>query len=106
MRKRPDERACRVFEHRGHRRARETYALENPLVHHEQKRAIIEAIVEKIIIGKDEITLNFCYLPSCKIWQMGGGRGGIRTPGWVAPSPDFESGTLNHSATLPAGTNE
>ena len=31
-----------------------------------------------------------------------GGRGRIRTYGWVAPSPDFESGALNHSATLPS----
>jgi hypothetical protein len=30
-----------------------------------------------------------------------GGRGGIRTPERVTPSPDFESGTINHSATLP-----
>src|SRR5437868_2243956 len=31
-----------------------------------------------------------------------GGRGGIRTPDGIAPTPDFESGALNHSATLPA----
>ena len=30
-----------------------------------------------------------------------GGRGGIRTHGRVAPTPDFESGAFNHSATLP-----
>jgi hypothetical protein len=30
-----------------------------------------------------------------------GGRGGIRTHGWVTPTPDFESGAFNHSATLP-----
>ena len=30
-----------------------------------------------------------------------GGRGGIRTHGWITPSPDFESGAFNHSATLP-----
>ena len=32
-----------------------------------------------------------------------GGRGGIRTHGRLAPTPDFESGAFNHSATLPAG---
>jgi hypothetical protein len=30
-----------------------------------------------------------------------GGRGGSRTHGTVARTPDFESGALNHSATLP-----
>jgi len=30
-----------------------------------------------------------------------GGRGGIRTHERVTPSPDFESGAFNHSATLP-----
>lgn len=30
-----------------------------------------------------------------------GGRGGIRTPGSLATTPDFESGAFNHSATLP-----
>src|SRR3954447_25721872 len=33
-----------------------------------------------------------------------GGRGGIRTPDTVSRTPDFESGALNHSATLPAGS--
>ena len=31
-----------------------------------------------------------------------GGEGGIRTHGRVAPTPDFESGTFDHSATSPA----
>ena len=35
------------------------------------------------------------------VYQVGG-RGGIRTHGWVTPTPDFESGAFNHSATLPA----
>ena len=30
-----------------------------------------------------------------------GGRGGIRTPGTVSRTPDFESGAFNRSATLP-----
>ena len=30
-----------------------------------------------------------------------GGRGGIRTPVGLTAKPDFESGTFNHSATLP-----
>src|SRR6188474_3114804 len=33
--------------------------------------------------------------------ERNGGRGGIRTHGRVAPTSDFESGALNHSATLP-----
>ena len=31
----------------------------------------------------------------------GGGEGGIRTHGRLAPTPDFESGTFDHSATSP-----
>jgi DNA invertase Pin-like site-specific DNA recombinase/DNA-binding XRE family transcriptional regulator len=31
-----------------------------------EKREIIEIITDKIIIGKDEITINLCYAPSCK----------------------------------------
>ena len=30
-----------------------------------------------------------------------GGRGGIRTPGGVAPTPVFKTGAFNHSATRP-----
>ena len=33
-------------------------------------------------------------------WMIGGG-GGIRTHGCLATSPDFESGTFDHSATPP-----
>ena len=31
-----------------------------------------------------------------------GGRERIRTSGRLTPTPDFESGAFNHSATLPA----
>ena len=34
-----------------------------------------------------------------------GGRERIRTSGRIAPTPDFESGAFNHSATLPAFNN-
>ena len=37
--------------------------------------------------------------------ENNGGRGGIRTHVRIAPKPDFESGTFNHSATLPLGDN-
>ena len=37
--------------------------------------------------------------------MQSGGRGGIRTHVGVSPKPDFESGTFNHSATLPLGDN-
>ena len=32
---------------------------------------------------------------------MNGGEGGIRTLGRFDPTPDFESGTFDHSATSP-----
>ena len=32
---------------------------------------------------------------------LSGGEGGIRTHGGFAPTPDFESGTFDHSATSP-----
>ena len=32
----------------------------------EEKRGIIEVITDKIIVGKDEITINLCCAPSCK----------------------------------------
>ena len=34
--------------------------------------------------------------------MLNGGEGGIRTHGRLAPTPDFESGTFDHSATSPA----
>jgi hypothetical protein len=34
-------------------------------------------------------------------WLVCGGEGGIRTHGRLAPTPDFESGTFDHSATSP-----
>src|SRR3989338_6251551 len=34
-------------------------------------------------------------------WKGDGGEGGIRTHGRLAPTPDFESGTFDHSATSP-----
>ena len=30
----------------------------------EEKRKIVETIVEKIVIGEDEVTINLCYIPS------------------------------------------
>src|SRR6266481_1217448 len=44
---------------------------------------------------------TFATRHHAKIWQIDGGRGGIRTHGRIAPTPDFESGAFNHSATLP-----
>jgi site-specific DNA recombinase len=32
----------------------------------DDKRKIVEAITEKIVIGKDEIDITLCYLPTCK----------------------------------------
>jgi len=28
-----------------------------------EKRKVVEAITEKVIIGKDEVTIHLCYLP-------------------------------------------
>ena len=36
---------------------------------------------------------------------LSGGEGGIRTRGRLSPTPDFESGTFDHSATSPADGN-
>ena len=37
-------------------------------------------------------------------FEVLGGQGGIRTHGGFAPTPDFESGTFDHSATCPVST--
>ena len=37
-----------------------------PKMEPEEKRRIVEAITEKIVIGKDEIHLTLCYVPPCK----------------------------------------
>ena len=58
--------------------------------------------MEKLSIGKGEVTPSLAAPPSRKEnWRWGGGRGGIRTHGSLATTPDFESGAFNHSATLP-----
>ena len=36
---------------------------------------------------------------------LNGGEGGIRTPGELSPTPDFESGTFDHSDTSPKNKN-
>ena len=50
--------------------------------------------------GGSLIYSNIAYL-LVKNWEKGGGRERIRTSGRVTPTPDFESGAFNHSATLP-----
>ena len=37
---------------------------------------------------------------------INGGEGGIRTHGGLTPTPDFESGTFDHSATSPQHSSE
>ena len=41
-------------------------------------------------------------LPVRPLPSANGGEGGIRTPGTLAGSPDFESGAIDHSATSPS----
>ena len=53
-------------------------------------------------LAKTKSTQPFAISLLAKIWQEGGGRGGIRTHGTVARTSDFESGAFNHSATLPS----
>jgi hypothetical protein len=66
------------------------------------KRETIEVITGKMISARDEVRPNLCQRFPAQMWQMNGGRGGIRTPGRIAPTSDFESDAFNHSATLPA----
>ena len=44
-------------------------------------------------------------VPSVARRAKDGGEGGIRTLGTLAGTPDFESGTIDHSATSPAHRN-
>ncbi len=48
-----------------------------------EKRRIVENILERIIVGKDEITIRLCYLPSVSggsRGEGGGGSGGTPSP--------------------------
>jgi hypothetical protein len=54
--------------------------------------------LERNVIAIKNVPANILII----IIRKTGGRGGIRTHGRVAPTPDFESGAFNHSATLPA----
>ncbi len=65
--------------------------------------------------GRCKIALRFCRTPRAfspltrpankkpgnSRVHLFGGEGGIRTLGRLAPTPDFESGTFNRSATSP-----
>ena len=37
-----------------------------PTLSSDEKRDIVEAITQKIVIGKEEIDISLCYLPPCK----------------------------------------
>ena len=41
-------------------------------------------------------------IASKAVGKIGGGEGGIRTPGTREGTPDFESGTFGHSVTSPS----
>ena len=45
-----------------------------------EKREIIEIITDKIIVGKDEITINLSYSPSCKDMAKGARKGWDSNP--------------------------
>ena len=32
----------------------------------DEKRRIVESITQEIVIGKDDVSINLCYLPSCE----------------------------------------
>src|SRR5690606_36828040 len=57
---------------------------------------ILRVILRVIYRPARSITSNINYLD----WECGG-EGGIRTPGGVAPTPHFECGAFDHSATSP-----
>lgn len=46
----------------------------------DEKRALVEAITDKIIVGKDEIDITLCYLPSCKEMAEGWRKGRDSNP--------------------------
>ena len=37
-----------------------------PILNSDERRQIVETIVERIVVGKGEVTLTFCYLPTSK----------------------------------------
>ena len=48
-----------------------------PTLEREEKRKIVECITKKIVIAKEEISIDLCYLPSSKElskrnWSLGG----------------------------------
>jgi DNA-binding XRE family transcriptional regulator len=49
-------------------------------MHPEEKRELIELIVEKIVIGKEEITINLCYSPSSKEMANRWRKGSVLNP--------------------------
>src|SRR5438045_3474638 len=61
-----------------------------------------------IQICRTRLFMSRVLIPSAKVKSQltlacfFGGEGGIRTLERVAPLPDFESGTFNHSATSPS----
>jgi hypothetical protein len=55
----------------------------------------------RIAISADGILPGKLGFNCTDVAESAGGGGGIRTLARVAPRPDFESGTFNHSATPP-----
>src|ERR1051325_5585340 len=51
-----------------------------PTFEPQDKRNIVESLVEKITVGKDEIAISFCYLPSCKDMAKGWRKGRDSNP--------------------------
>ncbi|MFQ5962687.1 MAG: recombinase family protein [Candidatus Scalinduaceae bacterium] len=45
-----------------------------PELEYEEKRKIVESITDKVIVGKEDIAINLCYLPSSSEIMAGGQR--------------------------------
>ena len=51
-----------------------------PELEREEKRKIVEAITEKIVVGKEKIEITFCYLPPRKDMALGWRKGWDSNP--------------------------
>ena len=64
-----------------------------------QTRCAVKGPPKKWLVGIGQRQIR--YVESSRVFNLTGGRGGIRTHGTLAGTPVFKTGALNHSATLP-----